>query len=91
MGSELCIRDRVVALLHAYRPPREMKRAGIAELNEGGRQLARALADEIATGIDQIKRSLSADWADSADSEAEKSAESAQSADDSSSAEADNA
>ena len=82
---------REYAVLDAYRRHREMKPAGIAELNEGGRQLARALADEIATGIDQMKRSLSADWADSADSEAEKSAESTESADDSSSAEADNA
>ena len=43
------------AVLDAYRRHRAFKPAGIAELNEGGRQLAHALAAEIAAEIDKIK------------------------------------
>lgn len=43
---------RDYAVLDAYRRHRECKPSGIAELNEGGRQLARALAEEIAAEID---------------------------------------
>ncbi len=43
------------AVLDAYRRHREMKPQGIAELNEGGRQLAHALAAEIATEIDLMR------------------------------------
>ncbi len=68
---------RDYAVLDAYRRHKAFKPAGIAELNEGGRQLAHALADEIAAEIDQIKSSLAADWADLADSKAEESAQSA--------------
>jgi uncharacterized metal-binding protein len=53
------------AVLDAYRRHKAFKPAGIAELNEGGVQLAHALADEIAAEIDQMKGSPSADFADS--------------------------
>ncbi len=43
------------AVLDAYRRHRAFKPAGIAELNEGGIQLAHALAEEIAAEIDQMK------------------------------------
>ncbi len=43
------------AVLDAYRRHRAFKPAGIAELNEGGLQLANALANEIATEIDNMK------------------------------------
>jgi uncharacterized metal-binding protein len=79
------------AVLDAYRRHREFKPAGIAELNEGGLQLADTLAAEIAAEIDVMKKALSADWADSADFFASQSAESAQSADDSSFQETDHA
>lgn len=42
------------AVLDAYRRHRAFKPAGIAELNEGGCQLARALAEEIAVEIDHL-------------------------------------
>jgi uncharacterized metal-binding protein len=42
------------AVLDAYRRNRELKPAGIAELNEGGRQLARALAEEIVEQVDSL-------------------------------------
>lgn len=42
------------AVLDAYRRHREFKPAGIAELNEGGRQLARALAEEIVRQVDAL-------------------------------------
>ena len=42
------------AVLDAYRRHKAFKPAGIAELNEGGRQLAHALAAEIATEIDEL-------------------------------------
>lgn len=57
---------RDYAVLEAYRRHREMKPAGIAELNEGGRQLARALATEIAAEIDKIRQETT-DYANSTD------------------------
>jgi uncharacterized metal-binding protein len=55
------------AVLDAYRRHKAFKPAGIAELNEGGIQLAHALADEIAAEIDQLKKGESTDYADYAD------------------------
>jgi uncharacterized metal-binding protein len=40
------------AVLDVYRRYKQFKPQGIAELNEGGQQLARALAEEIATVVD---------------------------------------
>jgi uncharacterized metal-binding protein len=40
------------AVLDVYRRYKQFKPQGIAELNEGGRQLARALAEEIAAVVD---------------------------------------
>lgn len=40
------------AVLEVYRRYKQFKPQGIAELNEGGRQLARALAGEIAVVVD---------------------------------------
>jgi len=45
---------REYAVLDAYRRHRAFKPVGIAELNEGGIQLAHALADEIAADIDEL-------------------------------------
>ena len=42
------------AVLDVYRRYKQFKPQGISELNEGGRQLARALAEEIAVLVDQI-------------------------------------
>jgi len=42
------------AVLDVYRRYKQFKPQGIAELNEGGRQLARALAEEIATQVDDM-------------------------------------
>ena len=42
------------AVLDVYRRYRQFKPQGIAELNEGGLQLAGALADEIAAVVDQL-------------------------------------
>ena len=53
------------AVLDAYRRHKAFKPAGIAELNEGGMQLAHALAEEIAAEIDMMKGSQSTDFADS--------------------------
>ena len=53
------------AVLDAYRRHKAFKPAGIAELNEGGLQLAHALAEEIAAEIDMMKGSQSPDFADS--------------------------
>ena len=47
----LIARDLVV--LDAYREHRDLKPAGIAELNEAGEKLARVLADEVDPIIDQ--------------------------------------
>ena len=43
-----------IAVLDVYRRHRELKPQGIAELNEGGHQLAHALAEEIAVTIDTL-------------------------------------
>ncbi len=42
------------AVLDIYRKYREFKPKGIAELNEGGKKLARALAQEVAEVVDSI-------------------------------------
>ena len=43
------------AVLDVYRRNRQFKPQGIAELNEGGRQLARALAEEVSAAIDKLQ------------------------------------
>ncbi len=43
-----------IAVLDVYRRHKDFKPQGIAELNEGGRQLAHALAEEIAITIDAL-------------------------------------
>ncbi len=43
------------AVLEVYRRYRQFKPQGIAELNEGGSKLARALADEISQVVDRLK------------------------------------
>jgi uncharacterized metal-binding protein len=43
-----------ISVLDVYRRHRQFKPQGIAELNEGGRQLARALAEEIAVTVDAL-------------------------------------
>jgi uncharacterized metal-binding protein len=43
-----------IAVLDVYRRHKDFKPQGIAELNEGGRQLAHALAEEIAITIDTL-------------------------------------
>ena len=42
------------AVLDVYRRYRQFKPRGIAELNEGGQQLAQALADEVAARVDEL-------------------------------------
>ncbi len=42
------------AVLDVYRRHRELKPQGIAELNEGGQQLAHALAEEITAAVDEL-------------------------------------
>ena len=42
------------AVLDVYRRYRQFKPQGIAELNEGGQQLAHALAEEVATSVDTL-------------------------------------
>jgi uncharacterized metal-binding protein len=44
------------AVLDAYRRHRQFKPRGIAELNEGGQQLAHVLAEEIAAVVDSLSR-----------------------------------
>lgn len=44
------------AVLDAYRRHRQFKPKGIAELNEGGQQLAHVLAEEIAAVVDSLSR-----------------------------------
>jgi uncharacterized metal-binding protein len=46
--------DREFAVLDAYRRNRKMKPRGIAELNEGGQNLAYALAVEVAAAVDEL-------------------------------------
>jgi uncharacterized metal-binding protein len=43
-----------LAVLDVYRRHRDLKPAGIAELNEGGQQLAQALAEEVVTLVDEL-------------------------------------
>ena len=43
------------AVLDVYRRHRQFKPRGIAELNEGGMQLARALAEEVAAVVDETR------------------------------------
>jgi uncharacterized metal-binding protein len=45
-----------VAVLDVYRRHKELKPEGIEELNEGGRKLARVLAEEVAEVVDEIRR-----------------------------------
>ena len=42
------------AVLDSYRRNRKLKPRGIAELNEGGQQLARVLAEEVAIALDDL-------------------------------------
>ena len=46
-----------IAVLDVYRRYRQFKPQGIAELNEGGRQLAHAMAEEIAGMVDALTSS----------------------------------
>jgi uncharacterized metal-binding protein len=46
--------SRRFAVLDTYRSHRDLKPEGIAELNEGGRLLATALAEEVATVVDDL-------------------------------------
>ena len=41
-----------LTVLDAYREHKDLKPEGIAELNEGGRKLARVLAEEVAESLD---------------------------------------
>ncbi len=43
-----------IAVLDVYRRYKQFKPQGIAELNEGGQKLARALAEEVAVSIDRL-------------------------------------
>jgi uncharacterized metal-binding protein len=43
------------AVLDAYRRHRKLKPRGIAELNEGGQQLARVLAEEVVAAVDVLQ------------------------------------
>jgi uncharacterized metal-binding protein len=45
-----------VAVLDVYRRHRQLKPQGIAELNEGGRQLAHVMAEEIAGIVDSLSQ-----------------------------------
>jgi uncharacterized metal-binding protein len=45
---------REVAVQDVYRRHKELKPDGIAELNEAGKQLARVMAEEIATVVDDL-------------------------------------
>ena len=47
---------RDFAVLDVYRRYKQFKPQGIAELNEGGLQLAQALAQEIAGVVDEIRK-----------------------------------
>jgi uncharacterized metal-binding protein len=47
---------RGFAVLDAYRRHRQFKPRGIAELNEGGKKLAHALAEEIAAAVDELSQ-----------------------------------
>jgi uncharacterized metal-binding protein len=43
------------AVLDVYRRYKQFKPQGIAELNEGGQKLARALAEEVASVVDEVQ------------------------------------
>jgi uncharacterized metal-binding protein len=43
-----------IAVLDVYRRYKDLKPLGIAELNEGGQKLARVLAEEVTTMVDEI-------------------------------------
>jgi len=43
------------AVLDVYRRYKQFRPKGIAELNEGGQQLARALAEEVAAVVDEVE------------------------------------
>ena len=47
-----------LAVLDVYRRHRDLKPAGIAELDEGGQKLALALAKEVVTLVDELTDSL---------------------------------
>ncbi len=47
---------REVAVLEVFRRHKDLKPEGIAELNEGGRKLARVLAEEVAEKLDTIAK-----------------------------------
>ena len=49
------------AVLDVYRRYKQFKPQGIAELNEGGQQLARALAEEIAAVVDSTLAGIEGD------------------------------
>ncbi|MEJ2708600.1 MAG: putative zinc-binding protein [Anaerolineales bacterium] len=46
---------RDFAVLDVYRRHKQFRPKGIAELNEGGQQLARALAEEVAAIVDELE------------------------------------
>jgi uncharacterized metal-binding protein len=46
---------RDFAVLDVYRQNRKLKPQGIAELNEGGQQLAHVLAEEISVVVDELQ------------------------------------
>jgi hypothetical protein len=46
---------RAFAVLEVYRRHRQLKPQGIAELNQGGRLLANALAEEIGAVVDALE------------------------------------
>lgn len=50
-----------VSVLEVYRRHKEFKPQGIAELNEGGRRLARAMAEEIVATVDALRRGEAGD------------------------------
>jgi hypothetical protein len=47
---------RGFAVLDAYRRHRRFRPRGIAELNESGKKLAHALAEEIAEAVDDLSK-----------------------------------
>ncbi len=49
---------REVAVLDVFRRHKDLKPEGIAELNEGGRKLARVLAEEVAESLDGTKQQV---------------------------------
>jgi len=52
---------RDFAVLDVYRRNKQFRPQGIAELNEGGLQLARALADEISQVVDELNTTTEGD------------------------------